>query len=423
MKKPLSEALMVRRLYWTSFALRFAVGLLAWLLTEYAELPLMEDGKFYSEAAAEVAQEWVNDQESTWLVQARANPRMPWLMIYTLAAFYWLTGGVEVVPLAVGLYSLLTAFTPVLAYRAGRRLGVPADGALAGARLVAYSPAFAFWSSALYKEGLILLVLYFVIDHTLRLQQGFRPASVVILGFSLLALFGLRFYIAGILSIALLAGLVLGRGQKGAARGDPVVLRQAFVLVLLLSVASLLGLQDRVGELLSRDVTENLEYINSTRQALAQTDSGYLHDANVSNTEDAIRFLPIGLVYFLTVPLPWQWGSFRQNLAIPETLFWIVLIYPRVVIGIRRGASRNPQGILFLLLAAVAISCLYALFMGNIGTTYRVRIQIWAIFALFAGWGFSSSSSPVPGRRPAALQRASPSGPPSEALPAAVTGD
>ena len=42
-----------------------------------------------------------------------------------------------------------------------------------------------------------------------------------------------------------------------------------------------------------------------------------------------LRFFPVGLLYFLTVPFPWQFGGLRQNFTIPETFVW-VCSYPLV---------------------------------------------------------------------------------------------
>jgi hypothetical protein len=399
--KPLSEAALLRRLYWTSFALRLSVGLFALFLTRAYKLPMMEDALFYSELGADTAKSWLSGQQSRWMAHAMEVGRHAWFMVAILGVFYCLTGGVEVVPLALGFYCLLTSLTPVLAYRAGRQLGVPVRGALTGARLVAYSPAFAFWSSALYKEGLILIALYLVIEHALRLQQGFRPGSIFVLAVCLLALFGLRFYIAAILCVCLPIGLTFGLRNREAGEVAPVMLRQVLVLVVLVCVFSLFGLRDKVERLMSGSMEGNLRMITNTRRAEASYDSGFLRDAKVTNVDSAARFLPVGIAYFLTVPLPWQLGSLRQNLTIPETLFWVIGVYPWILRGIWRGANANPPGTLFLLLASVAICCVYALMIGNIGTAYRMRTQVWAIWALFAGWGWKHGQSqekalPVP---------------------------
>jgi hypothetical protein len=383
-----SESILLRRLYWTSFGLRLAVGLLALFLTRAYKLPLLQDALFYSEMGASVAKSWLSGQQHPWLAHAIVEGRQAWFMVATLAAIYCLTGGVEVVPLALGCYCLLTSFSPVLAYRAGRQLGVPLRGALTGARLIAYSPAFAFWSGALYKEGLILITLFLVIEHALRLQKSFQPSSVLVLTVCLSALFGLRFYIAAVLCVCILLGLALGRRSSDKAEDAPVIVRQVLVLVMIICVFSLFGLREKVDRILAVGMEDNLRKLFNTRRAEASYSSGFLQNAKVTDVDSAARFLPVGLAYFLTVPLPWQLGSLRQNMTIPDTLFWVLIVYPRVLRGIWRAANANPSGTAFLLFSSVVICCLCALMIGNIGTVYRMRTQVWAIWALFAGWGW-----------------------------------
>ena len=82
-----------------------------------------------------------------------------------------------------------------------------------------------------------------------------------------------------------------------------------------------------------------------------------------------------------------------------STLFWVVFVYPRVARGVYRGARANPQGVMFLVLAALAMTAFYALFIGNIGTAYRMRIQVWAILALLAGWAVARPRTISPVRK------------------------
>lgn len=308
-------------------------------------------------------------------------------MVVGLAVFYVFTGGNEAIPVAILLQSLLTSATPILAYRCARRLSVPADGGLFAGRLLAFSPAFVFWSGALYKEGVILLILFLVIDHTLRLQQQVTLRSVLLVAISVGAMFGLRFYMGAILAGAILFALVFGRRQARETNPFSLIVRQMIVLFLVVSVFAFFGFGDRLNQF--SDFEDNLKQINSSRRDLASYNSGYLRDVDVSTPIAAIQFFPVGLAYFLTVPLPWHIGSTRQNLTILETFLWVAVIYPFAIRGALRSLRNNSPGTIFLLLTMMAICSLYALFVGNIGTAYRLRVQVWAIVALFAGWGWS----------------------------------
>lgn len=395
-----TEKAVLGRLYWWAFAARGGVGLLAWLLSEIYGASLMEDAGGYSRLAGDLARSWLTGVQPSWFSEYMESGKSAWFMVGVLACFYCLTGGYEAIPIAIFVQCLLTSFTPVLAYRAARRLGVPPDGALFTGRLIAFSPAFVFWAGALYKEGLILFALFLITEHVLRLQQQFRPGSAVVLGLAMVAMFGLRFYIAAILSVTIVVSLLFGR--RHAKDADPLSagVRQILVLVLMATIFSLFGISNQVAHLASGDVESNLAQINRSRRDLASYNSGYAADADVSTAEGALQFLPVGMAYFLTVPLPWHFGSIRQNLVIAETATWIVLIYPLAYRGALRGARANPQGVLFLVLSSVTICCFYAIFVGNIGTAYRLRVQVWALWSLLAGWGYAMRRGSV--RRPCA---------------------
>jgi hypothetical protein len=115
--------------------------------------------------------------------------------------------------------------------------------------------------------------------------------------------------------------------------------------------------------------------------------SGYLQEASVATPEEALQYFPVGLLYFLTVPFPWQLGAIRQNLIIPENVFWLGL-YPLIVLGIRRALKSNRPGTVFLLLMTAGMCVVYALLAANVGTAYRMRSQVWLLWAPFAAWGW-----------------------------------
>jgi hypothetical protein len=112
-----------------------------------------------------------------------------------------------------------------------------------------------------------------------------------------------------------------------------------------------------------------------------------LHEETIATPDQAVRYFPLGLFYFLTVPLPWQVGALRQNLIIPENFFWLML-YPLMVVGMVRAQRTNRPGTFFVLLLTVGICAIYALLVANVGTAYRMRSQVWLLWAPFAAWGW-----------------------------------
>ncbi len=383
----MTEARYLKRLYWQSFAVRFGAGFLGWFLTVVIGIPMMEDALNYEQQGVAVAHDWLQGRSSILLDEAIEKHQNGWMMIAVMAACYTVMGGIRALPVLIAVYCLITSWTPVLTYRIARKLGQQPGGARIGAMLVAFSPAFAFWSGALYKEGLILLTLNLMVYHTLLLQEDFRPRSILWLCVSLVGLMGLRFYLAIVMSIILGAGLVLGKTRrKAGAAAFLVPLRQGLILGFAGMALLLVGFNDSVRSQMPSSTEEALGKIERSRRDLATYQSGYQKDVELKTAEQAIAFLPIGTAYFLTVPLPWHIGSLRQNLAIPETFCWI-LLYPMILRGMRRGLKQQFQGTVLIIVITGVVTLLYGVFAGNIGTVYRMRIQVWLFWSIFVGWG------------------------------------
>lgn len=393
----------VARLYGWACLVRVLVGFLAYALTLYADLPIVEDARFYEEMGYEVAQDWLSGKDVDFdaLPEGVQTAR---LLVTAIAAFYFVMGGVRALPVLLVAFSAVTAVVPVYVYWFTRELGAPEAVARRAGWLVVLSPAFVFWSGSLYKEGLTLLLLSVAAYHTLRLQSGWKGRSVGILALCVVALWGVRFYLAILLALAVALSLLWGRMPPvGQSRGVPVLVRQAAVLSVFAVVIISVGLTVRTERVLlesNEGVLVNLDVRRAGSAREAQ--SGYMQEASVATPEEALQYFPLGLLYFLTVPFPWQLGAVRQNLIIPENAFWLGL-YPLIVIGIRRSLQASRPGTVFLLLMTGGMCVVYALLTANVGTAYRMRSQVWLLWAPFAAWGWELWRER---RRPARLGRA-----------------
>jgi len=364
-----------RPIYWTSLLVRCFLGLAAWSLSEYTDLVLVEDAVLYERQGARIAQEWMAEGSSETLALIKESGREAWVIYWLLAAFSFLLGGARALPVLIVLFNLVTAWVPVYTHRIALLLGVSPRGALLAARIVVFSPVFAFWAGALYKEGLVLLALNVIVYQGLVLQQEWRLRSMFTLIAALSILLGLRFYLAVILVPPLAVGLLLGISLP----------RRSLTIAGLVVGLILVGFVSQVRDLLPQDSWDLLTQIQASRDDLASARSGYLWDVDVSNPMAALAFLPVGALYFLAVPLPWDLGSLRQNLVIPEMLFWLSQ-YPLIFLGMREGWRSNRRGSLLVIAMTLSMLIFYALFVGNVGTAYRLRAQIWLFWAIFAGW-------------------------------------
>ena len=378
----------VAQLYGWAFLVRALVGFLAYALTMYADLPIVEDARFYEEVGYEVAQDWLSGRTVDFdaLPEGVQTAR---LLVTAIAAFYFVMGGVRALPLLLVAFSAITALVPVYVYWFTRELDAPEAVARRAGWLVALSPAFVFWSGSLYKEGLTLLLLSVAAYHTLRLQSGWRGRSAIVVILCVFALWGVRFYLAILLALAVALSLLWGRIQgAGQSRGVPVFVRQAAVMSVFAIVIISLALTARTEHVLLESDEGVLVNLDVRRAGSArEARSGYLQEASVATPEEALQYFPVGVLYFLTVPFPWQLGALRQNLIIPENAFWLGL-YPLVVVGIRRALKSNRPGTVFLLLMTAGMCVVYALLAANVGTAYRMRSQVWLLWAPFAAWGW-----------------------------------
>jgi hypothetical protein len=381
----------VRRIYWWALGVRAVTGLVAYMATQYFGLLILEDALYYEDMGYYVAREWLAGTSRSVSEMIGFHASFAAVLIVLVAVIYYVLQGIRAVPLLLLIYSAITAFVPVYTYRLTRELSGSTSAAKAAAWLIAISPTFAFWSGSLHKEGLILLILNVAAYHVLLLQKQWRMRSLLLVGLGILALWGLRYYLALLLAAVVMLGLLWGKripASRAARSGAPVLLRQAVVALAFVGLMFSVGFVERSASVLLENEEGVLVELNLNRQWLATAaGSGYLPEANISTPAEAAEYFPTGLLYFLFVPFPWQFGSMRQNFAIPETLLWDFL-YPFVAIGVVRGLRVNRSATVVLLGLTGGMCVFYALLSGNVGTAFRMRSQVWLLWAPFALWGW-----------------------------------
>ena len=383
-----AERQTMRRIYWTAFIVRFALGCVTWFVLKNTYMLLIQDAAFYESMGAAVAQDWLAGRQSIWLTNAIDSGRQAWLMVAVVAGFYYILGGIRAVPLLIAAYSAITAITPVLTYKIARILHAPPEAAKLAAQLVIFSPAFVFWSGALYKEGLILLLLSLAVLQTLRLLHHWRLSSFLVLAISVPLLYGLRFYLAAILAVSVTVCLMMGRtkSKRIGAYTAQLVKQGAIAAAFVIGIISF-GMLDRIERMIQEDPETVLERVEQSRTDLARARSGYLRESDVSTPLKAVMHIPRGSLYFLASPFPWQLsGSTVQKLTVPETALW-VLMYPFVLLGALALGRKHWQGVILIVVLTTAMIIFYSLWVGNVGTAYRMRTQVWVFWAIFGAAG------------------------------------
>ncbi len=360
-REPRDESRALLAIFLAAVFVRFGVA----LLVAYAapsQFFALDDHK-YTRYGIELAAHWAGEG--------------PFPEIYGRLGYYaWnaflftLLGPSPLAPVFVN--TVLGGVACLLAHSIARELGGPRAGLLA-AGIAAFWPSLVLWSSLNLKDASAIFGLLLLLRGAQRLASriALAPVLQLALGFFVVAM--LRNYLAWVAGASVALAWLLPR-----LRTSPVV-----SLALLGAVGVMLGQVAPIQELAEE---ASFESIDRARRGLALGASAYLADADVSTPARALGFLPVGLVYFLLAPLPWQLFNSRQLFTLPEMLAWYALI-PLVVLGLRdalrtRFAAAAPPAFF-----AAFASITYALVEGNLGTAYRHRAQVMVLFLLFAAVG------------------------------------
>jgi len=121
--------------------------------------------------------------------------------------------------------------------------------------------------------------------------------------------------------------------------------------------------------------------------ASRSAESGFGKDIDVSTTSGAITAIPIGFTYLLLAPFPWQFGSLRQMLTLPEMIVWWLAI-PLLVLGLWFTLKHRIREIAPIMIFTSLLTLTYSIVQGNVGTAYRQRAQLLVFYFIFVGVGF-----------------------------------
>lgn len=303
-----------------------------------------------------------------------------WGMVYLVGAVYTVLGRNM---LAVQLMnSVFGAVTAVLIFLCAHHVFKNARVARVAAIAVAFYPSLVLWSSQGLKDGPIVFCLALAILSTLKLGEKLSLRYVVALVCALLALLSLRFYVFYMICAAIAGAFVIGMQAITATS-----FARQFGAVLLVGLAlTYFGVTRSAGVQLER--YGNLERLQRSRSDMATSaDSGFGRDVDVSTTSGALSTIPTGMLYLLFAPFPWQVGSLRQSITLPEMVIWWAS-FPMLVLGLWFAIRYRLRVISPILLFTVMLTISYSVFQGNVGTAYRQRAQLLVFYFIFVAVGF-----------------------------------
>ena len=302
-----------------------------------------------------------------------------WGMLYVVAIVYEVLGSnmfaVQLINASIG------ASTAVVVYYVAQTLFNNTRVSKMAALLVAFFPSLILWSSQALKDGLIIMALVLCILATLRLMEKITVPYLLVLGCCLAALLSLRFYIFYMMAAAVGGSFVIG--MKSA---DARSFLQRFVAIAAIGMAfTWFGVIRFATAQFER--YGNLQMINVSRIDQARNaESGFAKDVDVGTTEGALTVIPIGLLYLLFAPFPWQLASLRQGIALPEMLIWWAA-FPLLVLGWWYAVKHRLKQVAPIVLFTTMLTVAYAVFQGNVGTAYRQRSQLLVFYFIFVAVG------------------------------------
>jgi hypothetical protein len=339
------------------------------------------DANYYDQMGNRIMEVWFGykSAEDAFSQEALRIGGPGWGLNYFAAIIYSVIG--RNILAAQFVCATIGAVTPVMVFECARKIFDNKQVAKKAALLVAIFPAMVLWSAQLSKDGLIIFFLLVIMTMILKLQESIKAPYLVAVIFSLIGILSLRFYIFFMVVVAIVGSFVIGSADTRQSIITRIVLVAAIGLGLTYLGASNTANQDF-------EKYANLERLQNAREGLAKVgDSGYGQDLDVSTTSGAISVLPVGFVYLMFAPFPWESGNFRQTITLPEVLIWWSLM-PLMISGIIFTLRHKLRNSVAIILFTVLLTLSYSLLQGNVGTAYRQRTQIQVFLFMFiaVGW-------------------------------------
>jgi 4-amino-4-deoxy-L-arabinose transferase-like glycosyltransferase len=300
-------------------------------------------------------------------------------MPYLVAGIYALVGRNM---LAVQFFNAICGATAaIVVYVCAQHIFQNVRVARAAALLVAFYPSLILWSSQALKDAPIVLLLAVAIMATLKLGERLSIKYGLVLLGALLGLLSLRFYIFYMVAAAICGAFIIGMKRVTAQSFGRQFLVMAGLGLTLTYVGVLRTASAQLGHYTS------LETMQRSRQDLATAQSAFGQDVDVSTTSGALSVIPLGMVYLLFAPFPWQMANLRQSITLPEMMLWWGS-FPLLVLGGWFTLKYRLRQALPILLFTMMLTLAYSIFQGNVGTAYRQRSQLLIFYFIFVAVGY-----------------------------------
>ena len=304
--------------------------------------------------------------------------RSGWGMVSMVAAIYAVVGRNM---LAIQFFnSVLGAATAAIIYLCAYDVFKNRRVAVVAGLAVAFYPSLVLWSSQGLKDGPIVFFLALGILATLRLGQKASIRFIAVLVAGLFGVLAFRFYVFYMMLVAVGGAFIVGMRAVTLQS-----MARQFVVIIALGLAfTYLGVTRYASA--QYEEFSDLQRLQVSRQDLSTAQSGFGKDVDVSTTGGALSAIPLGMVYLLFAPFPWQLGSLRQSLTIPEMAIWWTS-FPLLILGIWFSLKHRLRQMSPIFIFTTMLTLAYSVVQGNVGTAYRQRAQLLVFYFIFVAVG------------------------------------
>lgn len=250
--------------------------------------------------------------------------------------------------------------------------------------LAAFFPSSILWSSLNLKDSFIIFLITLIIKHNLELMENFKLGKVFFMSLLMMALVSLRFYVGILLALCVALSYIF--------TATKFLMWQRLTYTLAIIIIAGLSLQQMGYGFMGTDYvfSQSIETIGEQHQKGAYGTGAFAGEIAFDSYADALKYLPIGIFYFLFGPLPWQSMGPIRVITVPEMAF-LYFLYSYFIIGVKHLWRTQRGPCLFLLIVIVCFGLIYSLGSSNLGGLYRVRLQIIMIAFVLISEGIQRS--------------------------------
>ena len=365
----------IRTWFYAALLLRLALGFVIWKLDLF--MTFGPDAITYDSNGYIIMMSWISPEFQN--ITNRAG-EIGYGMVYLVSIIYFFVG--RSILTAQAFCGVIGALTIPMVYLCGYELFRNKRVAQFAAIGVAVFPSFIIWSSQLLKDGLIVFLLVAIMVALLNLQKERSYGWLTVIVFCLAGIVSLRFYIFYMVLLAVIVS-IFSSGMNSVG----LIARNIAAAVLVAVIVSYSGIVNpAVDDVISMT---DLEEIQFRREALsAGSGSGFVKETDITTTAGALTALPVGFIYLMFSPFPWEATKLTQMLVIPETLIWWALI-PLAFTGTMWVIRNKLSTALPVLVFSLMLTIGYTIFQGNVGMAYRQRTQIQVFLFMSVSVGIS----------------------------------